>query len=299
MRRGFAIAARSSRLAWPHGLAVAYASTASPGLHQTPAVKDLWERRKVARGDGHEPAPPKPPSASLAKVVYPFSSDLELVDQYRNPWGRARVGRILEDLDALAGTIAFGHCGGNPDLQLVTAMAERIKMIKSNDLSADVELSGKVVWVGNSSMEIQMEARSLVLDAGTELADPWLAASFTFVARDKNTGKGRHINALVPETEAEVELFKKGAAKAACRKKQRKSERGGHAEQITKAAENLIRVSRQAQDLPALADPNTIMLSETAMNNHFICQPQQRNTAGRVFGGFLMRRAFEIAFATA
>jgi hypothetical protein len=29
--------------------------------------------------------------------------------QYRNPWGFVRIGRILEDLDSLAGTIAFSH----------------------------------------------------------------------------------------------------------------------------------------------------------------------------------------------
>ena len=32
--------------------------------------------------------------------------------QYRNPWGDARIGRILEDLDSLAGYVAFDHrCG--------------------------------------------------------------------------------------------------------------------------------------------------------------------------------------------
>lgn len=29
-----------------------------------------------------------------------------------------------------------------------------------------------------------------------------------------------------------------------------------------------------------------------------MCQPQQRNMHGRIFGGFLMRRAFELGFAT-
>jgi hypothetical protein len=29
--------------------------------------------------------------------------------QYRNPWGGVRVGRLLEDLDSLAGNIAFDH----------------------------------------------------------------------------------------------------------------------------------------------------------------------------------------------
>jgi acyl-coenzyme A thioesterase 9 len=34
------------------------------------------------------------------------------------------------------------------------------------------------------------------------------------------------------------------------------------------------------------------------LSNTFVCQPQQRNMHGRIFGGFLMRRAFELAFAT-
>jgi acyl-coenzyme A thioesterase 9 len=37
---------------------------------------------------------------------------------------------------------------------------------------------------------------------------------------------------------------------------------------------------------------------DTAHENILMCQPQQRNMAGRIFGGFLMRRAFELAFST-
>lgn len=29
--------------------------------------------------------------------------------QYRNPWDEVRLGRLLEDLDSLAGFIAFNH----------------------------------------------------------------------------------------------------------------------------------------------------------------------------------------------
>ena len=39
-------------------------------------------------------------------------------------------------------------------------------------------------------------------------------------------------------------------------------------------------------------------MDATALSNTFTCQPQQRNMHGRVFGGFLMRRAYELAFAT-
>lgn len=51
--------------------------------------------------------------------------------------------------------------------------------------------------------------------------------------------------------------------------------------------------------MPALADRNSILMRDTRLENAIICQPQQRNMHGRIFGGFLMRRAFEIAFSTA
>lgn len=51
--------------------------------------------------------------------------------------------------------------------------------------------------------------------------------------------------------------------------------------------------------MPALADRNSILIRDTRLENAIICQPQQRNMHGRIFGGFLMRRAFEIAFSTA
>jgi acyl-coenzyme A thioesterase 9 len=42
-------------------------------------------------------------------------------------------------------------------------------------------------------------------------------------------------------------------------------------------------------DMPALADPLAIAAEETSLSNAFVCQPQQRNMHGRIFGGFLMR----------
>eukprot|EP01023_Acetabularia_acetabulum_P010545 TRINITY_DN14797_c0_g1_i2.p1 TRINITY_DN14797_c0_g1~~TRINITY_DN14797_c0_g1_i2.p1 ORF type:complete len:176 (-),score=20.70 TRINITY_DN14797_c0_g1_i2:355-882(-) len=52
-------------------------------------------------------------------------------------------------------------------------------------------------------------------------------------------------------------------------------------------------------ELPALARGDCILMKNTRLSNTFICQRQQRNMHGRIFGGFLMRRAYELAFATA
>jgi acyl-coenzyme A thioesterase PaaI-like protein len=62
---------------------------------------------------------------------------------------------------------------------------------------------------------------------------------------------------------------------------------------------SLLAEARTKRDLPALADPHALLLDETAMDNTFTAQPQQRNLQGRIFGGFLMRRAFELAHSAA
>merc|ERR1711907_437488 len=61
---------------------------------------------------------------------------------------------------------------------------------------------------------------------------------------------------------------------------------------------HLLSESQGLRDLPALADRGKILMSRTALSNALVCQPQHRNMHNRIFGGFLMRRAFELAFTT-
>lgn len=41
--------------------------------------------------------------------------------------------------------------------------------------------------------------------------------------------------------------------------------------------------------MPGLAVGDAVLISQTRRETMIICQPQQRNTAGRMFGGYLMR----------
>ncbi len=58
-------------------------------------------------------------------------------------------------------------------------------------------------------------------------------------------------------------------------------------------AEAQLAEARAMLDLPALAQGNAVLMQATKLANTFTCQPQQRNMHGRVFGGFLMRWAFQ------
>ncbi|GAU14561.1 hypothetical protein TSUD_96250, partial [Trifolium subterraneum] len=141
--------------------------------------------------------------------------------------------------------------------------------------------------------------RPTILHGDPDISNsPAIVANFTFVARDSNTGKAVPINKVSPETEKEKLLWEEAEQGNISRKKkkeeQKHGESGDNARLIALLAEGRI-----FSDMPALADRDSILIKDTCLQNSFICQPQQRNTHGRIFGGFLMRRAFELAFATA
>lgn len=129
-----------------------------------------------------------------------------------------------------------------------------------------------------------------------------LEANFTFVARHSKTAKSAPVNQIKPETEKEKLLWEA----ADKRNKMRRNRRGQHKldaasgdkDKDASRLDALLAEGRVFCDLPALADRDSILIRDTCLRNSFICQPQQRNIHGRIFGGFLMRRAFELAFST-
>lgn len=282
-----------------------------PGMYHSPVTNALWE----ARSNLYEPVPKstnnntttrqliaKPPSKSRTRVVYKFSTDYVLREQYRNPWNRMRMGKLVEDLDALAGTISFKHCSSDDTLTspliLVTASVDRIVLKEPILVERDVAIVGSVTWVGRSSMEIQLLVTQLTKERSDDSDSVVLTANFTFVARDSVTGKSAQINQVKPETENEKLLWEEAEERNKRRKEKRREQGKIDAGEVDRL-NNLLSEGRIFSDMPALADRNSILISDTCHHNSLICQPQQRNIHGRIFGGFLMRRAFELGFATA
>uniref|UniRef100_M4DYR5 HotDog ACOT-type domain-containing protein n=1 Tax=Brassica campestris TaxID=3711 RepID=M4DYR5_BRACM len=302
-----------------------------PGMYHSPVTNALWEARRnmFETPTGGEDASrselaAKTPSRSRTSILYKFSSDFVLREQYRNPWNEIRTGKLVEDLDALAGTISFKHCssgdGSARSMILVTASVDRIIMKRPIRVDADLSIVGAVTWVGRSSMEMQLqviqcqviefEVGRVTLCFMLELQDfadanhpsesVALEANFTFVARDAKTGKSTPINPVMPETEHEKFLWKEAEERNKLRKQKRAQ--GKEEQEKLKDLErlnDLLAEGRVFLDMPALADRDSILIKDTSHENSLICQPQQRNIHGRIFGGFLMRKAFELAFSNA
>ena len=165
-------------------------------------------------------------------------------------------------------------------------------------------------------MQINMEMRLL-----PEKSEPWVTACFTFVARSPVTGKATAINPLAPETEEEKRLFQEAEEKNERRKAMRKqaagasggsseSKKGGGGKAGKHGSGGQTKFDREAMtqlllqqarpllEMPCLSDPTCVLVDSTRLSNCTTMQPQQMNKNGSVFGGFLCRRSFEIAFST-
>ncbi|KAI4304151.1 hypothetical protein MLD38_039701 [Melastoma candidum] len=283
-----------------------------PGMYHSPVTNALWEARsrmfERALGEGENTAAsdlsaPKRPSRSRTSIMYRFSEDYVLREQYRNPWNEIRAGKLLEDLDALAGTICFKHCtnenGAMRPLILVTASVDRIFVKKPIHVDTDLKIEGAVTWVGRSSMEIQLEVSQSTPESQDQFDSVILTANFTFVARDSETGKSVPVTPILPETEREKILWEEAEERNKLRKRMREDRRQYIvSEEMTHRIQELMAEGRVFSEMPALADRDSILIKDTRFQNSLICQPQQRNIQGRIFGGFLMRRAFELAYAT-
>ncbi|KAJ8615918.1 hypothetical protein MRB53_035290 [Persea americana] len=287
-----------------------------PGMYHSPVTNALWEARSSIferlldpSNDGLPQSEllTKTPSQSRTSILYNFSNDYILREQYRDPWNEVRIGKLLEDLDALAGTIAVKHCSNDDSttrpLLLVTASVDKMVLKKAIRVDTDLKIAGAVIWVGRSSIEIQMEVTQSPQDVSNHLDPIALTANFTFVARDSKTGKAAPVNRLKPETEQEKQQMEEGDTRDRLRKKKREEQRrenGVHSlHGDVSRLKALLAEGRVFCDMPALADRDSILIRDTCLENSLICQPQQRNLHGRIFGGFLMHRAFELAFSTA
>ncbi|KAI3878753.1 hypothetical protein MKW92_045391 [Papaver armeniacum] len=269
-----------------------------PGTYHSPVTKALWEARSSVDPTSANNAPAqselltKTPSESRTSIVYNFSIDYILREEYRDPWSGVRIGKLLEDLDALAGTIAVKHCSDEciltRPLLLVTASVDKMVLRKPLRFDVDLSMSGAVTWVGRSSVEIQLEVSQRPPDSSHASDAVAFTANFTFVARDSKTGKSAPVNRLLPESEQEKMLWEEAEAKDISRK----MKRGEKKERLkTWPRVRGLRIS--------LANRDSILLGDTCHEYSLICQPQQRNTHGRIFGGFLMHKAFELAYSTA
>lgn len=253
---------------------------------------------------------------SYMEEYLPLKSSPELLDEYVFFDGRIRLGKILEDLDALAGAIAYKHVDNPPEappVTIVTASVDRLDLLLPNQ-PEDLRLSGHVAYVGKSSMEIFIKVERMKNynpdqtvsakppnDFSALSADTLLATRFTMVAIDSATLKSVKVNSLKLLTPADHRLFRFAEDNKARKRRAAESSLSKTPptqEERLYIHDTYLQYSQYEKSRNPLPD-NLVWMEDTRMESSFVMQPQDRNIHNNIFGGYLMRRAYEIAFADA
>ncbi|KAM8752909.1 acyl-coenzyme A thioesterase 9, mitochondrial isoform 1-T1 [Rhynchonycteris naso] len=266
------------------------------------------EERKVLHSflaKSQEVLPPRRMKDSYVETLLPLGSQPELREKYLTVQNTVRFGRILEDLDSLGVFICYKHTkihsASMSPLSIVTALVDKIDVCQ-NSLSPehDIKFSGHVSWVGKTSMEVKMQMFQL---HGNEF-NPVLEATFVMVARDSENKGSAFINPLILEGPEEEELFRQGELN----KKRR----------VVFSSSSLLKMAPSAEERTTIHEiflntldpktisfrsrvlpPNAVWMENSKLKSLEICHPEERNIFNRIFGGFLMRKAYELAWATA
>ncbi|GMM28281.1 hypothetical protein DAMA08_009970 [Martiniozyma asiatica (nom. inval.)] len=250
---------------------------------------------------------------SFSYLPLKFKDDLSLRDFYINAPGRLRFGHLFQDLDALAGRVAARHCKPAEPMN-VTASIDRIYVSRKIDEinKYNFLIAGFVTYTGNSSMEICIKGFAYETDLPSEItpklietdADKcFLSADFTFVARNPATHKSHKINKILPTTEREWIDFKRAESHNAAKKLRAKTsslDKVPPTESESKMIHSLYNSSKALFELPKSQRPtNVSLMRHTKLTATQIQQPQYRNRHGIIFGGYLLRQTFELAYCAA
>lgn len=126
-------------------------------------IRKLWDdriRTTYTKATTNYNPQEKRMADSYCEALLPFRDDQDLRFDYVNSYGGIRFGKILEDLDAMAATVAYLHCGqsgmGDFPMTILTASVDRIVLHGKMPADANLRLRGMVTWVGYSSMEVSL-----------------------------------------------------------------------------------------------------------------------------------------------
>ncbi|CAE7227659.1 unnamed protein product [Rhizoctonia solani] len=264
------------------------------------------------------PLQPRHMHDSYTQVELPFANNPALLEQFTNAGGGLRTGLLMEQLDALAGSIAYKHVLGpnvtdllsggpiNRGFYLVTASVDRLDMLQSFSLAkrpSNIRLSGQVIHVGRSSIECVVRMEQLSDNGQNETTV--MLGRFSMVARDATTHKARAVNPLVVSTPEERALFKFGEAARARRKtasmasleRVPPSEEEAHLLHGTFLKYSEFFDDGNAKKIAGEAEP--VWMEDTRLEKTLMMFPQKRNVHSKVFGGYLMRLAYEIGYTNA
>ena len=200
--------------------------------------------------------------------------------------GNIRFGLLLEVLDKVAEETALNYVNLHyPEARVVTAAIDNIFIRHAADVARDLVCYARINHVGRSSLEIGIR----VEHPGP---DPLHIAScyFTMVAR---SGMGEDaVSVALPPLEYDADTEQRRFDKALARREEYKQSQAALLEPPSLEEFQLLTNLHHAQEEPGFQGLLAARLVTDAWERMY---PEQENVPQKIFGGYLIRRAYELS----
>uniref|UniRef100_A0A670I3Z5 Acyl-CoA thioesterase 9 n=1 Tax=Podarcis muralis TaxID=64176 RepID=A0A670I3Z5_PODMU len=250
--------------------------------------------------------PPRKMRDSYIEVILPLGSQPEIREKYLNVHNSVSLFYPFSTV-LICYTHTKHEAGQMSPLSIVTALVDKIGLWKQDIRpDCDIKFIGNVSWVGRTSMEVKMH----MLQFHDGAYHPVLDATFVMVARDpenKSFETGGGWIQLLETYFHQVIFCSFSFTRLANKTRRVDSSRASLLKMAPTAEErNIVHdiflntldprtVSFRSRLLP----PTAVWMEDAKLKGLEICHPQERNIFNRIFGGFLMRKAYELGWACA
>ena len=200
--------------------------------------------------------------------------------------GNIRFGLLLEVLDKVAEETALNYVNVfYPEARVVTAAIDNIFIRHAADVTRDLVCRARINHVGRSSLEVGIR----VEQPGPE---PINIAScyFTMVARSGMAEDA--VSVALPPLEYVEDTEQRRFDKALARREEYKQSQAALLEPPSREEYELLTSLHRAQEAPGFQGLLAGRLVTDAWERMY---PEQENVPQKIFGGYLIRRAYELS----
>ena len=224
-------------------------------------------------------------------VTLPLATDADLRKRYmliNEPvLGNVRFGLLLEVLDKLAEETALAYVRmSHASARVVTAAIDNIYIRNAADVNRDMVFRGRINFVGRTSMEvgIRVEHPATASEPSAHIASCY----FTMVARS-TTQEGGH-SLVLPAFEPTEALDQRRWQRAITRREAYRKSLQQAQEPPSREEYALLTELHTAQERPGF---HGLLASACVTESWDRTYPEHENVPEKIFGGHLIRRAYE------
>lgn len=197
-----------------------------------------------------------------------------------------RFGLLLEVLDKLAEETALNYVNRfHPEARVVTAAIDNILVRNTTDVTRDIVFNARINHVGRSSLEVGIR-----VEQPGEPVSHIASCYFTMVAR---SGMGEDaVSVKLPPLEYVDEIEKERARKTLARREDYKQQQAVLLEPPSREEYQMLTGLHLTQETPGFAG---LLAGRLVADSWERMYPEQENVPQKIFGGYLIRRAFELS----